>query len=70
MTSNLLKLMSDADQDRAALETWWRSHTDEDKLRVWMAIQAEYPNPVMEIVSRFAQVAFTETTMRLDGGAA
>lgn len=57
---NLLRLIAANDQDRANLREWWREATDEDKLAVWGCIQHEFTDPVMEVMSRFAQLAFSE----------
>lgn len=54
------KLIHDNEQDRAACREWWAAASVEEKCRVWDAIQRTYDDPVMEIVSRFAQLAFGE----------
>lgn len=59
-----LRLTADNEQDRAECRRWWREASAEDKLRVWDAIQREYDDPVMEIVSRFAQLALAEVAER------
>lgn len=69
MDDDLLKLVSDVDQDRAALETWWREHSDEVKALVWLEIQREQKNPFREIMSRFAQLAFSEAAIRFSSEA-
>jgi hypothetical protein len=56
----LLRLVADHDQDRARAERWWAEATFKDKLRVWLCIQRDYPHPTMEVMSRFAQLAFNE----------
>ena len=53
-------IAADTDQDREAARTWFREATDADKIRVWMAIQKPHTDPVMEIVTRLAQLAFSE----------
>jgi hypothetical protein len=55
-----LRVISDTEQDRAECRRWWADATEADKLRVWFTIQRDYADPAMEIMSRFAQLAFTE----------
>lgn len=60
------RIATDNAADRWAMETWWRTSTNTDRFRVWCAIQRNYPDdPVMEIISRFAQVAFGECVEKL-----
>ena len=54
------KLISDNEQDKSAIREWWNTAKNEDKLLVWEYIQREYNDPVMEVMSRFAQLAFAE----------
>lgn len=61
----MLQIDADTVRDIAAMEMWWKSSSNEDRLRVWKAIQQKFDDPVMEIVSRFAQVAFSECVGRL-----
>lgn len=61
-----LRVISDNEQDRAECRRWWAEATTEDKLRVWHAIQQEYADPVLEIMSRFAQLAFAEMAVKAD----
>lgn len=62
--NHIIRLQSDIDQDCAACDEWWRDATLEDKFKVWDAIQAKHNDPVMEVVSRFAQLAFSEAAVR------
>lgn len=55
-----LRIASDNEQDRAACRTWWAEATEADKLAVWGAIQEPQADPVWEVVTRFAQLAFGE----------
>lgn len=64
----LLRLIAANDQDREAVAEWWREATTEDKLAVWGCIQHTYTDPVMEVMSRFAQLAFSEMAVSEDGG--
>ena len=61
---NLLRIISDVEQDQAACEKWWNEATDTEKLRVWNAIQTKFSDPAMEIVSRFAQLKFSEMMLK------
>ena len=56
----LFKLISDNEQDRAACHQWWREASDVDKLDIWNLIQKTYDDPAMEIMSRFAHLAFCD----------
>ena len=58
------RIIADNDQDVAHLLDWWRESSTADKLVVLAAIQRLYDDPVMEIVSRFAQLAFAQTAVR------
>lgn len=60
MLDDLTTLKRQNAEDRAAAVKWMAEATTEDKLRVWMTIQRPYDDPVMEIMSRFAQLAFGE----------
>lgn len=60
-----LRIAADNDQDRVACAEWWRQATPADKMAVWDAIQRPYPDdPVQEIVTRFAQLAFSKMALR------
>lgn len=61
---NYLRIIAANEQDRAEFADWWRDSTAEDKATVWEAIQRRYDDPVMEIVSRLAQLAFAELAER------
>lgn len=58
--NNLMRLVSDNEQDRTSCKEWWREATEAEKLSVWARIQQSYTDPIDEIVSRFAQLAFAE----------
>lgn len=60
----LLRLLADQDQDKAAMREWWLSESAESKLRVFQAIATSYDDPVMEVMSRFAQVAFFDAVQQ------
>lgn len=60
-----LRIIGDNEQDRAMAEQWWKESSIEDTMRVWNQIQRKYPDPVMEIMSRFAQIAFGEMFEKL-----
>jgi hypothetical protein len=62
----MLKIAADNDQDRAEAETWWWQSSNADKVAVWEWIQREHDDPVVEIVSRLAQLAFGELAERMD----
>lgn len=55
-----MRLISDNDQDLAACQEWWMTASDEAKNTVWSIIQTHYNDPAMEVMSRFAQLAFTQ----------
>jgi hypothetical protein len=63
MANDLLALISDTEQDEAACREWWATATPAAKLRVWQAIQKEYKDPAMEVMSRFAQLAFSRAAL-------
>lgn len=60
MDRQLLRIVHDNEQDRANCEKWWGESSIEEKRAVWAAIQVVYENPIMEVMSRFAQLAFAE----------
>jgi hypothetical protein len=54
---------------RAACREWWEKSTTEEKMLVWDRIQVPHPNdPVAEIVTRFAQLAFAEMAAENSSG--
>lgn len=55
-----LRLVSDNEQDRAMAEKWWRESSKEDKLAVLGKITQHYDDVAMELMSRFAQLAFSD----------
>jgi hypothetical protein len=55
-----LKIIQDNEQDRAELRSWWGDTSYDAKMRVLERIQAQHDDPVDEIVSRLAQLAFAE----------
>lgn len=61
----LARITADNDQDQAECDAWMRETSDAGKLAVWLAIQREYKDPVMEIISRFAQLAFAQSLGRV-----
>lgn len=63
----LTQLVALDDQDQAECDAWMRDASTEDKLRVWAAIQrmGGPEKPLAEIVSRFAQLAFSQAMARL-----
>ena len=58
--NDLMHLVSDNEQDRASCKEWWREATETEKLSVWARIQQSYTDPIDDIMSRFAQLAFAE----------
>jgi hypothetical protein len=59
----LLRLAADQDQDRARAERWWADASGAEKLLVLERITRPYDDPVMELMSRFAQLAFIEMAL-------
>ena len=53
-------MVSDNEQDRAQCLEWWQSATPGAKLAVLKRITAAYDDPALEVMSRFAQLAFAE----------
>lgn len=67
MSPSWLRLVSDNEQDRASAEKWWRETPDADKCMVWDVIQKlGEANPLMDLVSRFAQLGFAELCERME----
>lgn len=66
MPNDLMALISDTEQDEAACREWWATATTADKIRVWKTIQKEYKDPAMEIMSRFAQLAFSRAALKYE----
>jgi hypothetical protein len=54
------RITAENDQDRANMRQWWKETSPETKMMIWDYIQQKFPDPVAEIVSRFAQLAFAE----------
>lgn len=57
-------LTSQHDQDIENAKAWWREHDDAAKAKVFAAISHEYTTPIAEVISRFAQIGFTEICLR------
>ncbi len=60
MNDDLMRLVAANEQDRAECVAWWRNTPRADKLRVFQRIIADEADPVMEIMTRFAQLSFLE----------
>lgn len=58
------RIVSDNDQDLAACEQWWREASDNAKMQVLHCITRKYDDPAMEVMSRFAQLAFGQMAER------
>jgi hypothetical protein len=52
------RLIHSLEQDEAAAVRWWGSHSAEEKELVWKCIQRNYADPVVDTMSRLAQIAF------------
>ena len=68
MNTLLQKLISDNEQDRAAFNEWWITSSHKDKLDVWGRIQKVHSDPIDEVVSGLAQIAFGEMVERMESG--
>jgi hypothetical protein len=55
-----MRFIAGNEQDRAECEEWFREATHETKKDVWGVIQRPYRDPRMEVMARFAQLAFGE----------
>lgn len=58
-----LRLIHDQEQDETNALAWWRQESNEDKMKVWDAIQATGSDDVQEIVLRFAQIGMTRIAL-------
>lgn len=59
------KVISDNEQDRAECDHWWTTATIEEKVILWETIQKDFTgDPAMEVMSRFAQLAFADMVER------
>lgn len=65
--SIVARLISDQDQDLSHMRHWWKTNSLQAKAIVWERIQRPYSDPAMEIMSRLAQVAFTEMAIKATG---
>ncbi len=65
MSTELLQVISDNDQDLAACREWLAQASENDLLRVWDVIQRVYDDPAMEAMSRFAQLALAELLVEM-----
>lgn len=64
MERDLIKLIADNDQDRAACDKWMSQASPADVAAVWNMSQQDYKSPVMELLSRFASLAIGEAMAR------
>lgn len=53
-------ILADNDQCIEHGRAWFRQATNADLMRVWQAIQREYKDPALEVMSRMAQIKFCE----------
>ena len=67
MNRDIVWLQSLQDQDMAAMREWWVDSFDKDKVLVWERIQETHNDPVDELITRFAQVAFTQMELQSKG---
>ena len=56
---NLARLEMEQDQDIAGAVEWWNNTSDADKIRLWMRIQRPEQNPLIECLTRMAQIGMT-----------
>lgn len=64
MQQMIARIETDQDQDQAMCDQWFNDASLEDLAVVWERIQREYKDPVNEIMSRFAQLAFSATVLK------
>jgi len=64
MRQMIARIESDQDQDQAMCDQWFREATTADLMAVWLRISKPYQDPVNEIMSRFAQLAFSEAVLK------
>lgn len=57
-------ITAENDQDLAECDAWWAQASPKEKMAVYEYTQREFDDPVMEVVSRFAQLAFCEAFTR------
>jgi len=65
MNPDFAQLVSDNEQERTMLEEWWMNSSAQTKMLLINAVTRQYPDPMTEIVSRFAQLALGEMMERL-----
>lgn len=58
----IARIVAANDQDREACREWIKNATLGERVEVWNTIQRQYDDPRMEVMSRFAQLAFGEMT--------
>lgn len=54
------RMLADTDQDMEHARKWFRKATADDLKRLWDAIQQDYDDPALEIMSRLAQIQYSE----------
>lgn len=64
MNRLLIKVQAEHDQDLMEADRWWRKTSEEVKLQILELIAGEYEDPLMELMSRFAQLGFTMMALR------
>lgn len=62
--TDMLMILSVHELDEAGAMAWMQESSDADKLAVWMTIQKKYDDPLMELMSRFAQWGFTQLYLK------
>lgn len=62
---NLLsQLMKVCDEDQQVIDHYMQTLDEEKLLDLWLKIQEHYDDPLLELMSIFAQHAFTEAFLR------
>lgn len=57
MNPDMAKLISDNEQDQAHCASWWKTSTPAAKAAVILFVTKPQQDPLLEIVTRFAQLA-------------
>jgi len=61
--SDAIKLISEHEQDMANALKWWDTESDIGKMRLWMSIQNMGGTAELELISRMAQLGYTQLAL-------
>jgi hypothetical protein len=63
LRKKMLNVVARQDQDMAQAVEWFKEQSNEDLAELWGMIQQNYENPMLEAMSRMAQIGFSAVAL-------